>query len=403
MAARTSTKRAPATLTKLDLLLDKVNKDMGAGTIIRGSEIHYERIPRITSGSLALDVALGGGWTVNTWHEIYGYESSGKTALILKTLAANMALDPNYQAFWAAAEDFVPDWAAQLGVDLKRLIVMNHNGMETVYGAVIEVLESREVDAVVIDSMPALVPESEDEAAMADMQVGLAARLNGKFFRKQSPAMRRSMTSEDRPVTGFIVNQFREKIGVMFGDPRTTPGGKGKNFYYFTRTELSRDEWITEVHVPEGQAKATKKDTVKVGLAIKALIKKNKSGPPEKLATFDFYFDMNEVKLPPGSYDAGKEAYAVGRQFGVLSAKPGGIYSYGDETWKGAPAVMEQLRWDVTLQQQIAAEVLQIVQQKSVGILTPVAEPEPVVKSTPAKRVAKLAPSPPSSKVFRKR
>lgn len=338
----------PAQIDKALEIAAEINKEYGEGTIVRGSEIQYDLIPRIPSGSLSLDGALGGGWTVNSWHEIYGNESSGKTTVILKTIAANQARDPNWRVFWVAAEDFVPEWAELLGCDRKRILVMHTNEMERAYGAVIRYLESRSVDCVVIDSMPALVPSSEDESTILDQQVGLAARINGKFFRKQNPAMRRSLVNEDRPVTGFIVNQFREKIGIAWGDPRTTPGGKAKNFYYFTRVELSRDEWITE---------GEKKNAHKVGITIKARVTKNKTAPPERLAAFDFYFDHNEATVPAGNYDEVKDIFAIGLHYGVIKQAVSQYYFEG-ESWKGRAALLNQLAHDLTLQEGIRSGVM---------------------------------------------
>lgn len=350
-------------------LMDKINKELGEGTVLLGSQIHTEFTPRITTGSLPLDVALGGGWMTNRWHELYGNESSGKTLLILKTIAANQALNPDWTVFWVASEDFYGDWAETCGCDLDRFIVMNECVQEDAFTAVIMYLESRSVDCVVIDSLPALVPGSEDDAAMADQQVGLAARINGKFFRKQGPAMKRSMTEEDRPITGFIVNQFRDKIGVMWGDPRTTPGGKAKNFYYSTRVELSRDEWLVE-----GEKKAGKK----VGISIKALIKKNKTAPPEKVATFKFYFAPNESGVAPGNYDEIDGIISAALYFEVLAMGGGGYYKFEGEQWKGRGALIEQLGEDLTLRQSLTDAVMTcVIKGKRMDELTTTPSVEP--------------------------
>lgn len=349
----TRTKAAPASDARRAAMavMDEINKEYGASTVVWGSQIRFSELPRINSGSLALDVAMGGGWVVNSWHEIYGDESSGKTTIILKTIAEQQAKDPRWTVFWIAAEDFVPDWARLLGCDTERIIVMQTNVFEEATNAAIRVLESRTVDALVIDSLPALSPTSETEGTMDDQQVGQVARLMGKFFRKAYTAMKRSMTDADRPVTCFMVNQWREKIGIMFGDPRTTPGGRAKNYWYFTRVELKRDEWITE---------GEKRNQRKVGISIKCLIKKNKGFPPERVAAFDFYFDHNELQIPPGGYDPIKELIGLALYYDVFHVK-GSYYHLDDESWHGRAALDEQLRWDLTLQDRLRDHVLAVV------------------------------------------
>jgi recombination protein RecA len=207
-----------------------VNKKFGDEVVVQGSRIS-EKLPRITTGMLAFDMMLGGGWPVNQWSEIVGDESSGKTAVAYKTIAANQALDPDWTALWVAAEEYVPEYAEAIGVDLDRLWVVETNVMEHAYDLVIRAQDNRAVDCVVLDSLPALVPGDEYERQMDEFTVGLGARLTGKFFRKSSKAQRRSLIEEERGCTGLIINQWREKIGVMWGDPRTTPGGKAKNFH----------------------------------------------------------------------------------------------------------------------------------------------------------------------------
>ena len=333
---------------------------MGLGTIVRGSDIRTLKRPRITSGSLSLDVALGGGWAVNSWHELIGHESSGKTTLVAKTIAANQKANPDFEVFWAASEDANLEWLARLGCDLSRFTFMFDNGMKTVYGAVIEAIASREYDCCVIDSFPALVPEEEEEAEMNEWQVGLGARINSKFFRKQRPALNRSLIDEDRPITCFMVNQWRDKIGLVFGDPRTTPGGKAKNFEFVTRVETSRDEWITE-----GDTKTTKS---KVGVVLKAHTIKNKTAAPERIAVTDFYFAPNEARVPVGDYDEAKALIAVGRLFGIIELN-GAFYSYEDRKWQGQEKLYLALREELDLQERLRSEIMTAVERKHAGMI----------------------------------
>jgi recombination protein RecA len=329
-------------------VMAEINKEFGPETVVWGSELRFSDIPRIGSGSLALDTALGGGWTVNAWHEIYGDESSGKTTIILKTIATQQARDKDWTVFWIAAEEFVPEWARDLGCDVDRIVVMQTNVLEEATNAAIRVLETRTVDALVIDSLPALSPIGETEGAMDDQQVGQVARLMGKFFRKAYTAMKRSMVEADRPVTCFMVNQWREKIGITWGDPRTTPGGRAKNYWYNTRVELKRDEWITE---------GEKRNQRKVGLSIKCLTKKNKSFPPERVASFDFYFDHNELGIPAGNYDPAKELATMAVYYDLFTIK-GSYYHYGDQSWHGRSALEEEIRSSQSLQETLRSAVL---------------------------------------------
>jgi recombination protein RecA len=344
------TKAPPDQRTAVTEVMAEINKEFGPETVVWGSELRFSDLPRIGSGSLALDTALGGGWTVNAWHEIYGDESSGKTTIILKTIAAQQFKDQNWTVFWIAAEEFVPEWARALGCDVDRIMVMQTNVLEEATNAAIRVLETRTADALVIDSLPALTTVAESDGTMDDQQVGLVPRLMGKFFRKAYTAMKRSMVEADRPVTCFMVNQWREKIGFMFGDPRTTPGGRAKNYWYNTRVELKRDDWITE---------GEKRNQRKVGISIKCLTKKNKSFPPERVAAFDFYFDHNELGIPPGNYDPAKELGTLAVYYEVITVKQS-YYYLGEDSWHGRAALEEQIRSDPPLQAKLRSAVLDV-------------------------------------------
>lgn len=329
------------TRESLASIVASVNKKYGDDMIVRGSAVKTE-LPRITTGVLAFDLMLGGGWPTNQWSEIIGEESSGKTALAYKTIAANQALDPEFTALWIAAEEYVPEYASAIGVDLDRLWVVESNLMEHVYDLIIKALDNRAVDMIVIDSLPALVPGDEAEKMMEEFTVGLGARLTGKFLRKSSKAQKRSLLHEDRGCTGIIINQWREKIGVMWGDNRTTPGGKAKNFHYFVRMEVKRDEWLKD-----------KDETV--GQTIKARTLKNKTFPPQKVAVIDFYFtDINGFHF--GSFDVIKDIVNIGITFEMIS-RAGAYYSYGTHRWQGKEAVLQAFREDIQLQKDLKHDV----------------------------------------------
>lgn len=330
-----------------------LNKKFGSDTIVLGADIKDEVMGRMTTGSLALDVILGGGFPVNQWHEIVGEASNGKTAIALKTVAANQKRDPEFMTVWVAAESWVPSYAEMCGVDLSRVFVVATNVMEEAYEAVINLVETKAVDCVVIDSLPALVPMTEDEKNMDEATVGRGALLTGKFFRKVGKASRRSLTESERPFIGLIINQYRMKIGVMYGDPRTTPGGEAKNYAFFTRIEVKRDEWI---EVGTGQEKH------KVGQTIKIRTLKNKSAPPSQVAYLDFYFDNGECYA--GDFDFAKEIVALGILNKIIT-RAGAYYSYGDRKWQGANAVVQSIREEVDLKDALEKDVRTVVRAGS--------------------------------------
>jgi recombination protein RecA len=220
--------------------------------------------------------------------------------------------------------------------------------MEEAYDAAIAFAESKSVDAIVIDSLPALVPGPEDEKNMDEMTVGRGALLTNKFFRKAGAAMKRSLTEEERPIMGLIINQWRMKIGVMHGDPRTTPGGVGKDYAYFTRSEVRRDEWI---ETGSGDNK------VRVGQRIKIRVTKNKTAPPQQIAYVDFYFKDHSI-YEAGDYDTAKEVAAMSIVKQIVDRRGGWIY-YGERKWQGLEALVNSIREEVDLFEDLRDKVLE--------------------------------------------
>jgi recombination protein RecA len=323
-----------------------LNKKFGDNVVVLASDIRSDLIPRVTSGSTTLDYVLGGGFPGNQWNELIGEPSHGKTALALKTIAANQTLNPDYLTVWVAAEQWVPEYAAMCGVDTERVIVIETSIMEEAYQAVIQFAESKSVDAIVIDSLPALSPAPEMEKDMSEVTVGRGALLTNKFFRVVGTAMKRSLTEDERPVLGLIINQYRMKIGVQHGDPRTTPGGEGKNYAFFTRSEVRRDEWI---EIGSGTNK------VRVGQRIKVRTLKNKSAPPQRVAYFDFYF-AEGGECAPGEFDFAKEIVSLAIVKDIITRK-GGWYYYGDRKWQGSESVIDSIREEIDLKEEIRVKV----------------------------------------------
>ena len=325
----------------------QLNKKFGDNVVVLASDIRGDIIPRFTSGSTTMDYVLGGGFPGNQWNELIGESSHGKTALALKTIAANQVKDPNFTTVWVAAEQWVPEYAAMCGVYSSRIIVIETSVMEEAYDAVIAFAQSKSVDAIVIDSLPALSPSPELEKDMGEATVGRGALLTNKFFRVVGSAIKRSLVEDERPVLGIVINQYRMKIGVMHGDPRTTPGGEGKNYAFFTRCEVKRDEWI---ELGSGNNK------VRIGQRMKVRVLKNKTAPPQRVAYFDFYF-AEGGPCEPGEFDFAKEIAALGVIQEVIQRK-GGWFYFGDRKWQGIESVIASIREEIDLKQELEHLVL---------------------------------------------
>lgn len=328
-------------------VMAELNKRFGSNTVVVGGDIKSDLLPRMTTGSTTFDYVLGGGFPGNQWNELIGEPSHGKTAIALKTIAANQVQDPDFTTVWVAAEQWVPEYADMCGVDSSRVIVVETNIMEEAYDAVIAFAESKAIDAIVIDSLPALVPGPENEKNMDEMTVGRGALLTNKFFRKAGAAMKRSLTEDERPVLGIVINQYRMKIGVMHGDPRTTPGGEGKNYAFFTRSEVRRDEWIEE---------GTGVNKTRVGQRIKIRTIKNKTAPPQRIAYVDFYF-QDAGMFTAGDFDFAKEVAALAIVKEVVDRRGGWVY-YAERKWQGLENFSASLREEVDLLAELRAKVL---------------------------------------------
>lgn len=350
--------------TELDALIAQINKEMKSDVLVYASQI--PTLQRVTTGSLSFDLALGGGWPLNVWNEIIGLESHGKTVMALKTIAANMIADPEYKCLWVASEDFNKDWAEELGIDTSRVVLVLTNVMEDVYKIMLDALDSQSVDAIVLDSYPALIPSGEGEGEMNDWLPGLGARLTNKLMRKSPSAQRRA--EGERNCLCLIINQWRDRIGVLYGDPRTTPGGKGKNFSYFTRVEVVRDEWLLDA------------GKNKVGLNIKVLAMKNKTAPPMRVGVTPFYF-TNYGPFRKGDYDVVAQLWAIALTYDIIE-RHGAWYHYQAERWNGREAVLQAMREDFDLQDAVEAEVRKLV----LGVDAPAPPPLPTKTKRPRKK-----------------
>jgi recombination protein RecA len=310
-----------------------------------------------TSGLLSLDVCLGGGWPGNQWVEVYGKESNGKTSIILRTIAANQAINPDFTTFWVASEHYDTEWAAKNGIDNDRVHVIPTSNMELAYEMIIQAAKSHQFDCIVLDSYPALSASEEEDKSMDQNTMTLGARRTGQFFRKIG-----GLYSADRPYIGFFINQLRDAVGSFspYGTPTTTPGGKAKNYAFYQRVLVSRDDWIEEK--VDGQGK------VKVGQTNKYLMEKNKAAAPKAVAMGDFYFMDSEKGFHPGQFDLVKDVITMAVLFKVVK-RAGAWFSYESELtgesfrWQGRDPMVEEIRANIELQAEITKVTLEIATQ----------------------------------------
>lgn len=332
----------------LDELVARTRKKYGDAALYRASE--RARWPRLPSGSLSLDMAMGGGWPVNTWTEIAGFPSSGKTAILHKTIAVCQQKDPDFQVLWVAVEDYDEAWASTLGVDTSRINLFDAYEMAPTYDFMAEATASKALNMIVLDSLPALMPDDEGEKSVGDPTVATGARLTGKFFRKAK--IRRDPAGTDRPMLGVFINQWRSKPGSYAPNgqtPRDRPGGAGKDYAYGLRLEVSRAEYIDEDLPGRGKAH--------VGQTMKAVVAKNKTFAPGRVASVDLYFaDTENLGFAAGDYDTVKELAMLGILTEAIT-RAGAYYDVGPVRVKAKEGIFAHLRGDLTAQEQLADDI----------------------------------------------
>ncbi len=322
----------------LQMAIDKIEKTYGKGTIMRMGDEAVENMEAIQTGSITLDSALGiGGFPKGRVIEIYGPESSGKTTLAIHAIA-NVQKNGGIAAFIDAEHAFDRFYAQKLGVDIENLLISQPDNGEQALEITENLIRSGAIDIIVIDSVAALTPKAEIEGEMGESKMGLQARLMSQALRKLTGTISR---------TGcccIFINQLREKIGVMFGNPETTTGGNALKFYASVRLDIRRIGQI-------------KDGDVVVGNRTKVKVVKNKVAPPFRIAEFDIMYGEGISK--------NGEIVDLGVEFNVLK-KAGSWFSYGDtKIGQGRDAVKNMLTDNPEMCEEIEAKIRAAIAEKA--------------------------------------
>lgn len=324
-------------LKALQAAMAKIEKDFGKGSIMKLGDQNIENVEVIPTGSITLDIALGvGGYPKGRIIEIYGPESSGKTTLAIHAIAEAQK-QGGIAAFIDAEHAFDRFYAAKLGVDVDNLWISQPDNGEQALQIADQLISSAAVDIVVIDSVAALTPKSEIEGSMGDNKVGLQARLMSQALRKLTATISKTNT------TCIFINQLREKIGVMFGNPETTTGGNALKFYASVRLDIRKSSAIKDG------------DTV-IGNETRVKIVKNKVAPPFRKAEFEIMFGEGISKTG--------EILDLGVEYDIIQ-KSGSWFSYnGAKLAQGRDATKALLRDNPELCEELEALIKQAIEEK---------------------------------------
>ncbi|MBO5888363.1 MAG: recombinase RecA [Bacteroidaceae bacterium] len=324
-------------LKALQAAMAKIEKDFGKGSIMKLGEEKIDNIEVIPSGSIALDYALGvGGYPKGRIVEIYGPESSGKTTLAIHAIAEAQK-QGGIAAFIDAEHAFDRFYAANLGVNVDELLISQPDNGEQALDIADQLIRSAAVDIIVIDSVAALTPKAELEGDMGDNKVGLQARLMSQALRKLTATISKTNT------TCIFINQLREKIGVMFGNPETTTGGNALKFYASVRLDIRKSSSIKDG------------DNV-IGNEVKVKVVKNKVAPPFRRAEFEIMYGEGICRVG--------EVVDLGVDFGILE-KSGSWYSYnGSKLGQGKEATKRVVRDNPELCDEITSKIYEAMNAK---------------------------------------
>ena len=324
-------------LKALQAAMSKIEKDYGKGSIMKLGDEHIEKVDVIPTGSISLNVALGvGGYPKGRIIEIYGPESSGKTTLAIHAIAEAQKTG-GIAAFIDAEHAFDRFYAAALGVDIENLLISQPDNGEQALEIADQLIRSAAVDIVVVDSVAALTPKKEIEGDMGDNVVGLQARLMSQALRKLTSTVSKTNT------TCIFINQLREKIGVMFGNPETTTGGNALKFYASVRLDIRR---VTSIK--DG-------DNV-IGNQVRVKIVKNKVAPPFRKAEFEITFGEGISKVG--------EIVDLGVEYGIIQ-KSGSWFSYNETRLaQGRDATKQVIKDNPELAEEIEAKIMEAIKEK---------------------------------------
>ncbi|MBN8641008.1 MAG: recombinase RecA [Flavobacteriales bacterium] len=327
-----------AKLKALQLTLDKLDKTYGKGTVMKMGDKAVEEVEVIPSGSLGLDLALGvNGYPKGRIIEIYGPESSGKTTLTLHAIAEAQKAG-GIAAFIDAEHAFDRFYAEKLGIDIDNLIISQPDNGEQALEIAENLIRSGAIDIVVIDSVAALTPKSEIEGEMGDSKMGLHARLMSQALRKLTGTISKTHC------TVFFINQLREKIGVMFGNPETTTGGNALKFYASVRLDIRRSSQI-------------KDGENVIGNRTKVKVVKNKVAPPFKTAEFDIMYGEGVSKTG--------EILDLAVEFEIIK-KAGSWFSYGDtKLGQGRDAVKLLIKDNPELADELEQKIKELIKENN--------------------------------------
>jgi recombination protein RecA len=320
----------PEKLKVLSAVMDKIEKDFGKGAIMKMSSKAVESVPVIPTGSITLDQALGiGGYPKGRVIEIFGPESSGKTTLAIHAIAEAQKAG-GIAAFIDAEHAFDSTYAQKLGVDIDELLISQPDNGEQALEIADHLIRSSAIDIVVIDSVAALTPKAEIEGEMGEAKMGLQARLMSQALRKLTASISKTGT------VCIFINQLRDKIGVVYGNPETTTGGNALKFYASIRIDIRK-------------ASVIKDGEEQLGARAKVKIVKNKLAPPFRRAEFDIMFGEGISKIG--------EIIDLGVDKGIIK-KSGSWFSYGDQKLgQGRDAVKELLKGNDALREEIETKV----------------------------------------------
>ena len=329
---------------RLQDIIKQYNKDL-AGSIIKLSDSPYQGVQRASMGSFSLDIATGGGLPCSSIIELFGEESTGKSLVCLKTIAMVQKKFDKDCVYIDLEGALTKDWAEKVGVNPDKLHIARPKTAEKALDMVIDLVSSREVGVIVVDSVAALCPIVETEHSLEDQQMGVAARLMSKTCRILASTLQpESLSDKEKynPCIVLFINQTREKIGIIFGNPLTTPGGKALKFYSNVRVHLKRGEHLRD------------KNKKLIGQNIKFNIVKNKTHKPFQVGEFSFYYD--------GYIDNEESIVSYAIAFDLIKQK-GAWFYFGDAKFQGKEKLVDYLKKQHKVLLRLKKDIIDIIRK----------------------------------------